>query len=295
MPELPDIELYLSALRDRIQGEVLQKFRLVSPVLMRTFDPPISAIEGKEVIGLHRIGKRIVFEFEDDLFAVLHLMISGRLQWRDRGVAIPRKRAHGAMDFANGSLLITEASSKKRASLYIVAGQDGLAEHDRGGVEPLGISARSFAKALRSQNRTMKRILTDQHIFSGIGNAYSDEILHRAKLSPVQRSQNLTDVEVKRLFEATQTVLVEFRDRLLEEHASKWPTKVTAFRKDMAVHGKYGEPCPVCESPVQRIQYASNETNYCATCQTEGRLLADRSLSRLLKGDWPKTLEELED
>jgi formamidopyrimidine-DNA glycosylase len=295
VPELPDIELYLSALRDRIQGEVLQKFRLVSPVLMRTFDPPISAIEGKEVIGLHRIGKRIVFEFEDDLFAVLHLMISGRLQWRDRGVAIPRKRAHGAMDFANGSLLITEASTKKRASLYIVAGQDGLAEHDRGGVEPLAIGAKSFTKALRSQNRTMKRILTDQHIFSGIGNAYSDEILHRAKLSPVQRSQNLTDVEVKRLFEATQTVLVEFRDRLLEEHASKWPTKVTAFRKDMAVHGKYGEPCPVCESPVQRIQYASNETNYCATCQTEGRLLADRSLSRLLKGDWPKTLEELED
>lgn len=295
MPELPDIELYLSALRDRVEGEVLEKFRLVSPVLMRTFDPPISAIEGKTVTGFHRIGKRIVFEFEDDLFAVLHLMISGRLQWKSKGVAIPRKRAHGAMDFPNGSLLITEASTKKRASLYIVAGRDGLAEHDRGGVEPLAIGVKEFAKALRSQNRTMKRILTDQHIFSGIGNAYSDEILHRAKLSPVQRSQNLTDAEVKRLFTATQSTLIEFRDRLLEEHTDKWPTKVTAFRKDMAVHGKYGEPCPVCESPVQRIQYVNNETNYCATCQTGGKLLADRSLSRLLKGDWPKTMEELEE
>lgn len=295
MPELPDIELYLSALRDRVQGEVLERVRLVSPVLMRTFDPPITAIEGKVVVGFHRIGKRIVFEFEDDLFAVLHLMISGRLQWRDRGVTIPRKRAHGAMDFPNGSLLITEASTKKRASLYIVAGRDGLTDHDRGGVEPLAISAEEFTKALRSQNRTMKRILTDQHIFSGIGNAYSDEILHDAKLSPVQRSQNLTNEEVSRLFKATQSVLIKFRDRLLEEHTDKWPTKVTAFRKDMAVHGKYGEPCPVCGSPVQQIKYASNETNYCATCQTGGKLLADRSLSRLLKGDWPKTLEELEE
>ncbi len=294
MPELPDIELYLHALRRHVEGKVLEKFRLVSPVLLRTYTPPITVVEGKRVIGFHRIGKRIVFEFEDDLFAVLHLMISGRLQWRKPGTAIPKKRAHGAMDFVDGSLLITEASTKKRASLYLLEGRERLAEHDRGGVEPLGITRDEFSTALRAQNRTMKRILTDQHIFSGIGNAYSDEILHRAKLSPVQRSGNLSDDEVTQLFAAVQEVLTEFRDRLISEHVDDWPTKVTAFRKDMAVHGKYGDPCPTCGSPVQRIQYASNETNYCATCQTGGKLLADRSLSRLLKGDWPKTLEELE-
>ena len=294
MPELPDIELYLHALRRHVEGKVLEKFRLVSPVLLRTYTPPITVVEGKRVIGFHRIGKRIVFEFEDDLFAVLHLMISGRLQWRKPGTAIPKKRAHGAMDFVDGSLLITEASTKKRASLYLLEGRERLAEHDRGGVEPLGITRDEFSAALRAQNRTMKRVLTDQHIFSGIGNAYSDEILHRAKLSPVQRSGNLSDDEVTQLFAAVQEVLTEFRDRLISEHVDDWPTKVTAFRKDMAVHGKYGEPCPTCGSPVQRIQYASNETNYCATCQTGGKLLADRSLSRLLKGDWPKTLEELE-
>ena len=275
-------------------GKVLEKFRLVSPVLLRTYTPPITVLEGKRVIGFHRIGKRIVFEFEDDLFAVLHLMISGRLQWRKPGTAIPKKRAHGAMDFAGGSLLITEASTKKRASLYLLEGRESLDEHDRGGVEPLEITSDEFFVAVRTQNRTMKRVLTDQYIFSGIGNAYSDEILHRAKLSPVQRSGNLSDDEVAQLFAAVQEVLTEFRDRLISEHMDDWPTKVTAFRKDMAVHGKYGEPCPACGSPVQRIQYASNETNYCATCQTGGRLLADRSLSRLLKGDWPSTLEELE-
>jgi len=277
-----------------VGGKVLEKFRLVSPVLLRTYTPPITVLEGKRVIGFHRIGKRIVFEFEDDLFAVLHLMISGRLQWRKPGTAIPKKRAHGAMDFAGGSLLITEASTKKRASLYLLEGRESLDEHDRGGVEPLEITSDEFFVAVRTQNRTMKRVLTDQYIFSGIGNAYSDEILHRAKLSPVQRSGNLSDDEVAQLFAAVQEVLTEFRDRLISEHMDDWPTKVTAFRKDMAVHGKYGEPCPACGSPVQRIQYASNETNYCATCQTGGRLLADRSLSRLLKGDWPSTLEELE-
>jgi formamidopyrimidine-DNA glycosylase len=294
MPELPDIELYLHALRQHVEGKVLERFRLVSPVLLRTYEPPITVLEDKAVTGFHRIGKRIVFEFEDDLFAVLHLMVSGRLQWRKPGTAIPRKRAHGAMDFPDGSLLITEASTKKRASLYILEGREGLAEHDRGGVEPLEITKDEFTSALRSQNRTMKRVLTDQHIFSGIGNAYSDEILHNAKLSPVQRSRNLSDAEVGKLFTSVREVLTKFRDRLISEHADGWPTKVTAFRKDMAVHGKYGEPCPVCGSPVQRIQYASNETNYCATCQTGGKLLADRSLSRLLKDDWPKTLEELE-
>ena len=294
MPELPDIELYLHALRRHVGGKVLEKFRLVSPVLLRTYTPPITVLEGKRVIGFHRIGKRIVFEFEDDLFAVLHLMISGRLQWRKPGTAIPKKRAHGAMDFAGGSLLITEASTKKRASLYLLEGRESLDEHDRGGVEPLEITSDEFFVAVRTQNRTMKRVLTDQYIFSGIGNAYSDEILHRAKLSPIQRSGNLSDDEVAQLFAAVQEVLTEFRDRLISEHMDDWPTKVTAFRKDMAVHGKYGEPCPACGSPVQRIQYASNETNYCATCQTGGRLLADRSLSRLLKGDWPSTLEELE-
>jgi len=294
MPELPDIELYLHALRRHVGGKVLEKFRLVSPVLLRTYTPPITVLEGKRVIGFHRIGKRIVFEFEDDLFAVLHLMISGRLQWRKPGTAIPKKRAHGAMDFAGGSLLITEASTKKRASLYLLEGRESLDEHDRGGVEPLEITSDEFSFALRIRNRTMKRVLTDQYILSGIGNAYSDEILHRAKLSPIQRSGNLSDDEVAQLFAAVQEVLTEFRDRLISEHMDDWPTKVTAFRKDMAVHGKYGEPCPACGSPVQRIQYASNETNYCATCQTGGRLLADRSLSRLLKGDWPSTLEELE-
>ena len=294
MPELPDIELYLHALGRHVGGKVLEKFRLVSPVLLRTYTPPITVLEGKRVIGFHRIGKRIVFEFEEDLFAVLHLMISGRLQWRKPGTAIPKKRAHGAMDFAGGSLLITEASTKKRASLYLLEGRESLDEHDRGGVEPLEITSDEFSVALRTQNPTMKRVLTDQYIFSGIGNAYSDEILHRAKLSPVQRSGNLSDDEVTQLFAAVQEVLTEFRDRLISEHMDDWPTKVTAFRKDMAVHGQYGEPCPACGSPVQRIQYASNETNYCATCQTGGRLLADRSLSRLLKGDWPSTLEELE-
>jgi formamidopyrimidine-DNA glycosylase len=295
MPELPDIELYLHALRQHVQGKALERFRLVSPVLLRTYEPPRTVLEGKTVTGFHRIGKRIVFEFEDDLYAVLHLMISGRLQWRKPGTAIPRKRAHGAMDFADGSLLITEASTKKRASLYILEGRESLAEHDRGGVEPLEITKGEFTSALRSQNRTMKRVLTDQHIFSGIGNAYSDEILHNAQLSPVQRSRNLSDAEVGRLFASVREVLTEFRDRLISEHADGWPTKVTAFRKDMAVHGKYGEACPVCGSAVQRIKYASNETNYCATCQTGGKLLADRSLSRLLKDDWPKTLEELEE
>ncbi len=294
MPELPDIELYLHALRGRVLGERLERVRVASFSLLRTFEPPISAAEGRTVMGLRRIGKRIVVELEDQLFLVLHLMISGRLSWREPGTAIPRRVGHAALDFRPGSLILTEASTKKRASLHLVPGEEGLAEHDRGGIEVFGAGPESFAEVLRSENRTLKRCLTDQHLFSGIGNAYSDEILQRARLSPVQRTGNLTDDEVRRLHDATIEVLGEWRDRLVAETGDGWPTKVTAFRPEMAVHGKYKEPCPVCGTPVQRIVYAENEVNYCPGCQTGGRLLADRSLSRLLKSDWPSTVEELE-
>lgn len=294
MPELPDIELYLHVLEPRIVGHQLLTVRMPSFSLLKTFDPPVSAIEGNTVTGLRRIGKRIVWEFPEDLFAVFHLMISGRFQWKEPGAAIPKKRAHAGFDFADGTLLLTEASTKKRASLHIVRGEDALAEHDRGGLEPLDIGLDEFSRAIRQENRTLKRAITNPRTFSGIGNAYSDEIFHAAKISPIKRTSTLTDGEVERLFEATISTLTVWRDRLIEETGDGWPDKITAFRPDMAVHGKFEEPCPVCGDPVQRIRYADNETNYCATCQTEGRLLADRALSRILKDDWPKTLEEWE-
>ncbi|MDF1594631.1 MAG: formamidopyrimidine-DNA glycosylase [Acidimicrobiia bacterium] len=296
MPELPDIVVYIEALETRVVGEVLRRFRVTAPQLLRTYDPPMSAVEGQSVRALRRIGKRIVFEFDEELFLVVHLMISGRLAWAKPGAVIPRKVGLAALDFEAGTLLLREAATKKRAGVWIVRGEEGLAEHDRGGVEPLDVDLGGFADALTRENRTLKRALTDPRIFSGIGNAYSDEILHAAQLSPVKRTSGLAGDEIERLFTATQRMLIEWTDRLREESAGGFPDKgVTAFRVDMAVHGKYGQPCPVCGSKVQRIVYAANETNYCATCQTGGKLLADRSLSRLLKGDWPKTLEELEE
>jgi formamidopyrimidine-DNA glycosylase len=295
MPELPDVVVYIEALKRRILGEQLTRVRVVSPSLLRTYDPPLSAIEGRTVSGFRRIGKRIVWDMGDELFVVIHLMVAGRLAWAGPGAAIPRKVGLAAFDFVDGSLLLREAATRKRAGLWIVRGEGSLAEHDRGGVEPLEVTLEEFATALTRENRTMKRALTDPRIFSGIGNAYSDEILHRARLSPVKRTGRLTDEEIARLYEAVRVSLVEWTDRLRQEVGDGFPKKVTAFRSDMAVHGKYGEPCPVCGSKVQRIVYASNETNYCATCQTAGRLLADRSLSRLLKDDWPKTIEDLEE
>ena len=295
VPELPDIVVYIEALERFVMGRELQKVRISSFSLLRTYDPPISAIEGEVVRGFRRIGKRIVWEFDDGLFMVMHLMIAGRLRWRDRGVTVPKKVGLAAFDFANGSLLFTEQGSKRRASLHVVKGEEGLAEHDRGGLEPLDITVDEFGGALTLENRTMKRALTDQRILSGIGNAYSDEILHAAKLSPVKRTGHLSQQEILRLYEATQASLLDWTERHRQDVGDGFPEKVTAFRPDMAVHGKYGEPCPVCGSKVQRIVYASNETNYCATCQTDGKLLADRSLSRLLKDDWPKTIEDLEE
>jgi formamidopyrimidine-DNA glycosylase len=295
MPELPDVQVYIEALERRIVGETLMKIRVVSPSVLRTYDPPLSAVEDRTVAGLGRLGKRILWDMGDGLFVVIHLMVAGRLAWSAPGAAIPRKVGLAAFDFEPGSLLLREAATKKRAGLWIVSGEDSLAEHDRGGVEPLEVTLEEFAAALCRENRTMKRALTDPRIFSGIGNAYSDEILHRARLSPVKRTAQLDEGEIKRLYEAVQSSLREWTDILRAETGDDFPKKVTAFRPDMAVHGKYGEPCPVCGSKVQRIVYASNETNYCATCQTGGRLLADRSLSRLLKDDWPKTIEDLEE
>ena len=294
MPELPDIELYLHALRPRVVDKPLEKFRLVSPFLVRSFDPPISRVDGRRVTGVRRLGKRIVFALEPDLFLVLHLMIAGRLRWRNRGAKIPGRRGLAAFDFPDGTLLLTEAGTKRRASLHLVRGEKSLAGHDPGGLEVLGSDRAGFAAALAHRRHTLKRSLTDPTILSGIGNAYSDEILHRARLSPFKLSDRLSDEELDRLFVATREVLTEWRDRLCGETGDKFPEKVTAFREGMAVHGRFRQPCPVCGSPVQRIVYAENEANYCATCQTDGRLLADRALSRLLKSDWPKTLEELE-
>ncbi|MEM7137069.1 MAG: DNA-formamidopyrimidine glycosylase family protein [Myxococcota bacterium] len=294
MPELPDIELYLHALRPRVVGEVLNRVRLSSPFLVRSVDPPISALAGRRVAHLDRLGKRLVFAFDGDLFAVLHLMIAGRLRWKPPGAKVPGKVGLGAFDFDRGSLLLTEASKKKRAALFICRGEESLRAHDPGGIEPLQVDFDAFAAALTKTNHTVKRGLTDPRIFSGIGNAYSDEILHRAKLSPVIWTQRLDRTQLRALYAATQEVLREWVARLQEQVGDGFPEKVTAFRPEMATHGKYGKRCPVCGDPVQRIVYADRETNYCATCQTEGRLLADRSLSRMLKGDWPRSLEELE-
>ena len=295
MPELPDIAVYLEALETRVLGRRLLRIRLVGPSLLKSFDPPLADAHNKTVTSLERLGKRIVFGLEGDLYLVLHLMIAGRLHWRDPGAAVPRKVGLAAFDFPNGTLTLTEAATRKRASLFLVQGREALSVHDRGGLEVAGSGPAGFAAVLRSENHTLKRSLTDPGLFSGIGNAYSDEILHRARLSPLALSARLTDEEVTRLHTAAVEILAEWTDRLREDTGEAFPEKVTAFRKEMAVHGKFGRPCPVCGSPVQRIVYASNETNYCPTCQTGGKLLADRSLSRILKNDWPRNLDELEE
>lgn len=295
MPELPDIETYLHALRPRMVGHPLVRVRLGSPFLLRSVEPPLAEVHGCEVRGLRRLGKRIVVVLEGDRFLVLHLMIDGRLQWRKAGAALPRKLGQAAFDLDHGTLLLTEAGSKRRASLVVAAGEDGLAAHDPGGLEVLDADPAAFRAALTRRNHTVKRALTDPRILSGIGNAYSDEILHRARMSPFKLTQKLTDGELGALLGATQAVLREWTERQIAEVGDGFPAKVTAFRPEMAVHGKHRQPCPACGSKVQRIRYADNEANYCATCQTGGRLLADRALSRLLEQDWPRTLAELEE
>lgn len=295
MPELPEVEAYLAALRDHVAGRALESVRLGSPFLVRSVEPPLEDAVGRRVVALSRLGKRIVFELDGELCLVLHLMIAGRLRWRKRGAGLPGKAGLAAFDFAEGTLVLTEASSKKRASLFVVRGRAGLAVHDPGGVDPLEIDAAAFGAALRERNHTLKRALTDPRILSGIGNAWSDEILWEARLSPFLRTRDLEDETCGRLFEATRAVLGRWRDRYVEEARAAFPDRVSAFHPDMAVHGRYREPCPRCGAPVQRIVYArKNEANYCAACQTGGRLLADRALSRLLKDDWPKRLEEME-
>jgi formamidopyrimidine-DNA glycosylase len=295
MPELPDIEIYLEALDRFVVGTRLERIRISGISLLGSYDPPIDAAHGKTVIGLRRIGKRIVFELEDELFLVLHLMISGRLRWKERGVTIPKKVGLAAFDFTDGSILLTEQSTKKRATLHLVRGEDGLAEHDRGGLEVLTATTDVFADAIMSARHTVKRALTDQRLFSGIGNAYSDEILHRARMSPFKLTSQMSREEAQALHAAVVEVLTGWTDRLREELGDGFPDKVTAFHKEMSVHGKFKQECPVCGSPVQRIVYArSNDLNYCPGCQTDGKILADRSLSRLLKDEWPRTLEDLE-
>ncbi len=295
MPELPDVELYLHALRPRIVGARLERVRIANPVLLRTVDPPLNAVEGQSVRSVRRLGKRIVWQLDNGIFVVIHLMIGGRFRWKPAGAAIPGKVGLAAFDFTSGTLLLTEAGARRRASLHLVAGQDALRALDRGGLEVLDAEAGAFAAALTRENHTLKRALTDPRLLSGIGNAYSDEILHAATLSPMQLTSRLSTGEIARLHAATVRVLTAWRDRLIAETGDAFPEKVTAFREGMAAHGRYGQPCPVCATPIQRIRYATNEANYCPTCQTGGRLLADRSLSRLLRDDWPKSLEALEE
>jgi formamidopyrimidine-DNA glycosylase len=294
MPELPDVVVYLECLARRVVGRTLERVRLTSPFLLRTAEPPLTDAEGKAVRGLRRLGKRIVFELDGDFFLVLHLMIAGRLHWKAAGAKPPGRVGLAAFDFPDGTLILTEASTKKRASLHLVRGEDRLAAHQPGGLEVLDADQGAFRAALRRENHTLKRALTDPRLFSGIGNAYSDEILHRARLSPLTWTSRLSDEEVGRLFEATRAVLTEWLERLRAEAGDGFPEKVTAFRAGMAVHGRFGQPCPVCGTAVQRIRYAENETNYCPRCQTGGQVLADRSLSRLLKDDWPRRVEEWE-
>jgi formamidopyrimidine-DNA glycosylase len=295
MPEYPDVTVYLEALAPRVLEQPLEGVRVRGPALVRTADPPLKVAFGKRVTALRRLGKRLVFVLEDDLFLVLHLMIAGRLHWKPHGAPIPGRVGLAAFDFPGGTLTLTEASPRKRSQLHLLRGEEALQSLDRGGIEPMEASLEEFTRALRRENHTLKRALTDPRLFSAIGNAYSDEILHAARLSPVALSQRLTDDEVRRLHEATRTVLRKWTDRLRAGAGQGFPEKVTAFREGMAVHGRYRKPCPDCGSPVQRIVHAENETNYCPTCQTGGKLLADRSLSRLLKQDWPRTLEELEE
>lgn len=292
MPEIPDIEAYLEALRLRVTGQKFQRIRLGNPFLLRTVDPPLGMVSGRMVVGLERLGKRIVFVLEGDVFLVLHLMVAGRLQWKPAAAAIPKRYGLAAFDFASGTLLVTEAGKKRRASLHLIVGRDALARLDPGGLEVVGASADQFRAALARENHTLKRALTDPHILSGIGNAYSDEILHRAKLSPFKQTSALTGEEMSRLHEATQAVLGEWTERLCAEARERFPEKVTAFRPDMAVHGRFGLPCPVCGTAIQRIAYAETDCNYCPRCQTGGRILADRALSRLLKDAWPKRVSE---
>lgn len=296
MPELPDVELYLHALRTRVEGGAITRVRIVSPFVLRTFDPDIDAIVGKRITSLRRLGKRIVFVLEGDLFLVVHLMIAGRFRWSDKPGEKPPAISLASFDFPNGTLHLTEAGSKKRAGIHVVRGEAALAAHDPGGLEVLEASEPAFIARLRSGNRTAKRTLTDPHVFSGIGNAYSDEILHAAKLSPLALTGKLPDADAKTLFDATRRVLLHWMQKLREDFGDRFPGagEVTAFRPDFAVHGKFGKPCPVCGTLVQRIRYADNETNYCPRCQTDGKLLSDRSLSRLLKSDWPKSIDELE-
>ncbi len=294
LPELPDLALYLEALDSQFRGIGVERVRVVSPFVVRTYEPHISAIEGRTLVGTRRLGKRLVLDFGDELYLVIHLMIAGRLRKKPRGAALSRKVGLLALDFPAASLVMTEASSKKRASVPVVRGEAALTDHDPGGAEPLTCMLSEFADALRRENHTLKRSLTDPRLFAGIGNAYSDEILHRAKMSPLTWSGRLSDADVARLFAATRDVLDEWTERLRAQLGDNFPDKVTAFHEEMSVHGRYQLPCPVCSTPVQRIRRPDSEVNYCPTCQTRGKLLADRGLSRLLKGDWPRSLDELE-
>jgi formamidopyrimidine-DNA glycosylase len=296
MPELPDVTVYVEALAQRMVGQALLGYSILSPFVLRTVEPPLDAAVGATVSGVERSGKRIILAFDNDIFVVIHLMIAGRFRWYESGARkkVPAKLALAELAFPSGTLVFTEAGSKRRASLHVVRGRDALREFERGGLEVLSSTRDQFAERLTRENHTLKRSLTDPRLFSGIGNAYSDEILHRARLSPLKLSTRLTSDEIARLHDATRVVLVEWTDRLRAAANGGFPEKVTAFHEEMAVHGRFGKPCPVCGTPVQRIRYKDNETNYCARCQTEGRLLADRALSRLLREDWPRTLEELE-
>jgi formamidopyrimidine-DNA glycosylase len=295
MPELPDIRLYLAALQQRLLGTPLERIRILSPFVLRTLDPPASELEGRLVSGIERIGKRLVIDLADERFIVIHLMVAGRFRWLAPRAKAPGRITLATFDFGTGTLALTEAGTRKRASLHLVSGRGDLAQFDRGGLDAEAAEPEEFARALRRENHTLKRALTDPSILDGIGNSYSDEILHRARLSPLQQTRRLEDATMARLHEACRTVLQEWTLRLQTEAGDRFPEKVTAFRPEMSVHGRFNLPCPVCATAVQRIRFADNETNYCPRCQTGGKLLADRALSRLLRADWPRSIEELEE